>query len=338
MSTTGNPNLLREVNTGLVWSALKAERTATKLRLAQLTGLSTVTVGAALDQMVADGEAAEAAMVPSNGGRPARSYRFHAGHRHGLALYIRGETLFLRVADLYGVCVCREEERLSDRGVEGLLETVRRMLARYPTVGAIGLGLPGVEREGVITVSDCPSLTGAHLTERFSEMFGLPVSVENDVNLAVLGYCGRGSTGEDETVAYVYFPQDGGPGAGLSLGGRLCKGAHNGAGELRCLPPGVDWEDLDWDDFEKVCDVLAVVAESYACILDPERIVFHGPGLTEAHREAIIWNCEQALETGFLPKLCLSRDFDGDYEAGAVLHTLNLLERKDGRRVWPLFF
>lgn len=336
MTETGNSTALRERNTALVRSALKAERVATKLRLAQITGLSTVTVGAALDFLTAWGEAEEGDMVPSNGGRPARSYRFCAGYRHVLAAYIRGDTLLLRVADLYGVCVAREEEKLA-QGEDQLTSALRRMLERYPTIGAIGIGIPGVEREGIITVSDRPELSGARLAEQYRQEFGLSVALENDVNLAVLGYESREAVGEEESTVYLYFPRGNCPGAGISLGGRLYRGSHRGAGEIKYLPPAQSWEVLDWDDFDAVCDHLAAVVESFTCILDPDRIVLDAPGLSEAHRQAVAWNCEQALDVGFLPKLYLAQDFDGDYERGAILHALNLLETKE-RRPWQRSF
>lgn len=89
MDDIGNSNLLRTMNTRAVIHALKEERRATKQRLAQLTGLSSVTVGTALEHLLQTGEALPDNIVPSNGGRPAQSYRFNAAYRYGLALYIR---------------------------------------------------------------------------------------------------------------------------------------------------------------------------------------------------------------------------------------------------------
>lgn len=331
---TGNANVLREANTALVYRTLKEERQSTKLRLAQLTGLSTVTVGTALEQLLQTGAALEGEMMRSSGGRPARSYRFNADFRHGLALYIRENTLLIRVADLYGTCVYREEQPFPDTGEESLFPTIRCVLERYPSIGALGVGLPGVERDGVILASDTPSLMGARLTRRCEEEFGLPMAIENDVNLAVLGYCRQHCVEPEETVVYVYFPEGAGPGAGLSIGGRLHRGKSNSAGEIKWLPPRVDWTDFDWNDFRRVCGTLTAVAESYACILDPDRLVFHGPCLTAAHLEAVQRSCEEDLELGFATQLSVSNDFDSDYESGAIQHTLDLLECREGDHIW----
>lgn len=334
MEDAKNQNSLRALNTALVRAALKAEGSATKLRLAQLTGLSTVTVGAALELLTAGGEVSEGPMVPSNGGRPAKSYRFVPEHRHVLALYIQGDILCCQVADLYGRCIFRREGTIPQLGGDCLMPAIGEMLERYPAIGVIGIGVPGVEVEGVVTVSDRPELSGARLTERYQGAFGLPVAVENDVNLAVLGYCGRPEVDGEETVVYLYFPEGGCPGAGLRLPGGLYRGRHSGAGEIKCLPPAVDWPSLDWTDFDQVCDRLASVVASYACILDPDRMVLYGPSLTEAHRQAVQWSCSQTLEMGLPAQLCLSDDFNRDYGAGTVFHAL---ERLEGGRTWPPF-
>ncbi|NCB62918.1 MAG: ROK family protein [Clostridia bacterium] len=322
MGETGNSNLLRTMNTSAVLAALKRERRATKHRLAELTGLSTVTVGTALEQLTRTGEALPDEVVPSNGGRPAQSFRFHAAYRYGLALYIREQTLSIRVADLYGVCVHREDEPLGDADRERFCPVIDRMLRRYPEIGSIGFGLPGVVRDGYVILSDHPGLTGVRLVEEYSARYGLPVSAENDVNLAVLGYCKEEGT---DSVAYLYFPDHEAPGAGIVLGGTLCRGAHSLVGEIRCLPPAIDWHALDWGNFDSVCDAVSNVTRSFACILDPERILLYGVSLTEGHREAVQWNCAQSMDIGFLPQLRLAENFDSDYERGAVLLALNAI-------------
>lgn len=311
----GNQNSLRTMNTRAVLHALKSERRSTKQRLAQLTGLSSVTVGAALEQLVQTGEALTDEVVPSNGGRPAQSYRFNAAHRYGLALYIREQTLSIRVSDLYGVCIFREDEALREVGAERFRPVIDRMLEWFPAIGSIGFGLPGVVRDGYVTLSDHPGLTGARLAEDYRKWYDLPVSVANDVNLAVLGYCQEEHI---ESVVYLYFPEHEGPGAGIVFHGGLCRGANGMAGEIRCLPPTTDWHTLDLDDFDAVCDAVTNVVRSFSCILDPERIVLYGSFLTEGHRESIQWNCAQSMDIGFLSELRLASDFERDYERGAV--------------------
>lgn len=313
-------NLLRTINTRAVLAGLKKERRATKHRLAELTELSTVTVGTALEQLTQSGEALLDQVVPSNGGRPAQSFRFNAAYRYGLAIYIREQTVSIRVADLYGVCVHREEELLGDADGSRFRPIVDRILRRYPAVGSIGFGLPGVIGDGYIMLSDHPGLTGVRLAEEYSTRYGLPVMVENDVNLAVLGYCKEENI---DSVAYLYFPDYDAPGAGVVLDGAICRGAHSLVGEIRCLPPVIDWHALDRKDFDGVCDAVSSVTRSFACILDPRRILLYGSFLTEGHREAIQWNCTQSMDIGFLPELKLATDFGGNYERGAVLLALN---------------
>lgn len=323
MDQMGNSNLLRTLNTHAVRQALKAEGLATKARLAQLTGLSTVTVNTALEQLTQAGEAALDALVPSNGGRPARRYRFCADHRAVLALYIRERRLHIQVADLYGTCLHQEEEGLGRADGARFRPVVERLLERFPAIGALSFGIPGVVRAGLVMAGDHPGLAGVNLEEEYRCRYGLPVAVENDVNLAVLGYVQ--ARPDYRSVAYLYFPEQDAPGAGVVLHGALCPGAHCLAGEIGPLPPGVDWQGLNRGDVRAVCRGIADVVRSYACILDPERIVLYGAFLSGTHLETIAGFCREGLALGLQPELVLAENFEGDYGRGTVARALALL-------------
>lgn len=321
MESGGTPNLMRAVNTRAVLAALRAEGQATKQKLAQRTGLSTVTVNAALEHLAAQGVVTRDAVVPSNGGRPAQSYRFNPSHRCGLALYLREDRLCVRVADLNGTCLLREEEPLGPVDGARFRPTVERMLGRYPTLGGIGFGVPGVVRGGQVVVCDHPGLNGVPLRERYEAWYGLPTGVENDVNLAVAGYGAAA-----DPVVYLYFPQHEPPGAGVLLEGALCRGANSMAGEIGNLLPSVDWRALDRGDFDGVCAAMAVAVRAYACILDPAQIVLYGDFLTEAHLARVEQLCAVGLDVP--PTLTRSADFGGDYERGTVALSLAQMERE----------
>ena len=323
METTANPNLLRALNIKAVLAALRGEGQATKARLAQCTGLSTVTVNTALEQLAAAGAVLADGLVPSNGGRPAQSYRYNPRHRMVLALFIREDRLHIQVSDLYGDCVEQEEEALGQADGARFRPVVERMLERYPSLGALCFGVPGVVREGVVRACDHAGLVGADLAGAYARWYGLATAAENDVNLAVLG-CTQGP--EEGALVYLYVPERDAPGAGIRLGGKLYRGAHSLAGELGRLPPAEDWRALDRGDFAAVCRAVASVVQAYACILDPDWIILHGSFLTERHLEAIAQSGGAALDRQPQPALVLAQDFCGDYGRGAASLALELLQ------------
>jgi len=105
------------------------------------------------------------------------------------------------------------------------------------TVDGVGLGVPGIvdPAGGAVGLSpNVPGVEGTDLHRRLSEVLGVPVEVDNDVNLAAAGefWCGA-ARGEAD---FVLLNVGTGIGAGLVLGGELYRGRHGGAGELAHLP------------------------------------------------------------------------------------------------------
>jgi len=320
---------MRNWNTRLVRQALKAVQTATVRDLAVATGLSTVTVGSVLQDLVASAAVQEAELVPSNGGRPSRLYRFNANQSLVLAVFTREvdgqDTLCLRVADLYGQILDEEDLRFHPGSLEAFEPALEGVLARHPQIRALGFGLPGIELEGTIVALDYPGLVGAPILDHFRTRYGLPVVFENDVNAAVVGRGRREGAAESEV--YLYFPQKYAPGAGIRVGGRLIKGRHHFAGEVGHLPLGIPWGDPCLPgSLETATEAIARVILSLTAVLDPESVVLFGEFLTPAHLEGIRTHCRNRLPEGMVPALSLTENFARDFQEGLVGLTLDLLE------------
>ncbi|PHP28229.1 ROK family protein [Limimaricola cinnabarinus] len=106
---------------------------------------------------------------------------------------------------------------------------------------AAGIGLPAAvdPRSGRLhrapNVSD---LEGRDLRDVIGRALGLPVAVENDVNMAVLGESWLGHGRGRENVVFIALGT--GIGMGAMVHGRLLRGAHGAAGEIAALPIGAD--------------------------------------------------------------------------------------------------
>lgn len=329
MQGVGNALVMKRINADAVRDALRGKQRATKQELAETTGLSVMTVGTILSQLTATGEAYEAELLASGGGRPARSFCFNAEYAHSLILYAphTGQPqhlILVRVVNLLGECVAGEGFCLDEIRLESFEPAVERMRKRYPTIRSIGFGLPGLEYDKKIQLNDHPALVDTAFTAHYQGKYGMPVQLENDANLAVMGYCNAHPL--EDTVAYLYFPARYGPGAGLMIGGRLHAGVTRFAGELEALPLGIDWRTLDHGEFDAFCTAISSVVLCLGCILNPARIVLAGEGLTESHLQTIEARCKAALDALFVPRLCLSQNFNADFEAGLRLTALQLLK------------
>jgi len=100
-----------------------------------------------------------------------------------------------------------------------------------PTVLAIGLGVPGQIRNGVVELAVNLNMKSFPLAQVLVAEFGIPVVLENDVRAAALGayqYFAQ----EEQIRNLAYLSVGTGIAAGLILDGKLYKGSNGMAGEI----------------------------------------------------------------------------------------------------------
>lgn len=147
---------------------------------------------------------------------------------HGVVLGEDGEIL----------AQVRKSTRAGARGVVATAEKVFAALESATgerLTARVGVGVPGlvdVER-GVLRHAVNLDVNGDDLPLRdlLAERLGVPVVVENDVNVAALA--AQALAGEDDVV---YLSIGTGLAAGLVVDGRLRRGAHGAAGEIGHVP------------------------------------------------------------------------------------------------------
>lgn len=115
--------------------------------------------------------------------------------------------------------------------VSAIVKVGREMKAAAPAVGAIGVGAAALVDHAAGRILWAPNLAykDLHLRALLEERLGLPVSVDNDANVAALAEAlhGAGVGAADQVTVTVGT----GIGAGFILDGRLYRGAHNLGGE-----------------------------------------------------------------------------------------------------------
>ncbi|HOG47864.1 MAG TPA: ROK family protein, partial [Anaerolineae bacterium] len=134
-----------------------------------------------------------------------------------------------------------------------LCSLIEDLLSRPRPAGqrirGIGIGAPGItlHEEGIVTWAPSLGWRNTPLRAILSERFGLPVFVENDVNLAALGELGFGAGRGAEDMVSIAIGT--GIGAGIVLGGALYRGHNLAAGEIGYLLPGVECLGQRYDGF-----------------------------------------------------------------------------------------
>jgi predicted NBD/HSP70 family sugar kinase len=228
-----------------VLDAIRAAAPISRAEVARRAGLSKPTVSLALQSLLEAGLVREVGVAAGTRGRSAVVYEPDARAGHVLAMDVGGRFLRAAIADLSGSVVAREDVEIAGLAAAAALEAAvalqRRLLRRAGLVpGALTaavVGSPGVldPASGRIWLADALSgLEGLAIEAELSERLGLPVTVENDVNLAALGEHAQGAARGVDDVLFLSVGS--GLGAGLVLGGRLHRGHRGAAGEVDFVP------------------------------------------------------------------------------------------------------
>jgi glucokinase len=117
---------------------------------------------------------------------------------------------------------------------EALAQAIAAAAADEP-IAAAAVGVPGIpEGDGFSGfIAGAAGLTGAPLRALLEDALGVPVQLENDLNLAAFAEHSERDAGD-----LVFVGVGTGLGMGIVAGGRLLRGAHGAAGELGHLPYG----------------------------------------------------------------------------------------------------
>ncbi len=109
---------------------------------------------------------------------------------------------------------------------------VQELLDEAPDVEAVGFGIPSlVEWESGVSVwSNHLPIASEPFRDLMAERLGLPVYVDNDVNMAAIAEHRHGAARGADHVVMVALGT--GVGGGLVLGGRVYRGARGYGGEL----------------------------------------------------------------------------------------------------------
>lgn len=265
-------NLTRQIDLDTVRRVIKENKKATKRQLADLTGLSVVTINSLVEVLLENGEIlVDDFEVPSNG-RPATIYSFNEEYSMSLVIYINEhemkELTHVAVVNLYGEVIEENEMAFDDISEHSFDEIIKEMLKKYPNINLIGIGLPGQVINGKMEISDYVSLEGKAIEDHLKNQFQIPVVFENDINAAILGYC-TSKQCDDKNVVGIYIPEKYPLGAGIFINGDIYKGKDGFAGEAKFLPDGFDWKKPAFVS-EHISEALKKLVLTFTSILNPD--------------------------------------------------------------------
>ncbi|MFD7667953.1 ROK family transcriptional regulator [Streptomyces sp. NPDC059788] len=230
---------------------LASQGPLTRTQIGELTGLSKPTASQLLGRLEAAGLVRTTGNVTGRPGPNAQLYEVNPDAAYVAALAVDQGGISAAVADVTGR-VLGEERVGTDAVDEGAPRRTAQLVAsavdgalakaglgRERLHGAV-IGTPGALDPQTGVLRYAPHLPGWHaraLKEELAGVLGVPIVIENDVNLAAVAEQHGGAAQDFDDFVLVWA--DEGVGAAIVLGGQLLRGATGGAGEIGYMPlPG----------------------------------------------------------------------------------------------------
>jgi predicted NBD/HSP70 family sugar kinase len=245
------PGLLKRLNEREVLETIRAGAPISRAEISRRAGISKPTVSLALQSLLQSGLVREAERGPDGPGYGA--VYFEPVPEAALVLGLDLGARFVRgaICDLVGQVRARQDVELGVADAAGAVEAISRLRATLlqtagldaELVDGVVVGVPGVvePETGVLRLAEnVADLEGRRFADELQDALGLPVTLENDINLAALGEQWQGvARGVDD---FVFLSVGTGMGAGVVLGGELHRGRHGAAGEIDFALAGLGLE------------------------------------------------------------------------------------------------
>jgi glucokinase-like ROK family protein len=219
---------------------VRRERAHSRSEIIERSGLSRAIVSQRVGELLSRGFLFESA-APSTGGRPPRRLEFRADAGHLLVADVGATSIDVAVADAGGRITSRHNEAADvANGPAAILGRVEALFDRLldetrpeGDLWGLGIGLPGPVEFRTGHPASPPIMPGWDsypVREHFTERYGVPVWVDNDVNIMALGEL-RGGAARGH-ANFIFVKVGTGIGSGIISNGQIHRGAQGSAGDI----------------------------------------------------------------------------------------------------------
>lgn len=242
MPKIGRPNIINEINRGLILDLVREEGPISRAKIARKLGLSRPTVSAHVQDLISEGLLLEVGKGETKKGRKDILLVYNAKHGYIMAGDIEGSFLRLVVSDMSGKIECEEVIRTQELRDKNLMkphnfpiilkEFLSKREINSKNLKILSFGITGIIEEGRLMFSPgLPEWNNAPLVEIIKEEFpSSMIILERDVNMAVLGEYWKGAGKGKENIVYITIST--GIGAGIIINGKIYEGKNKFAGEI----------------------------------------------------------------------------------------------------------
>ncbi|KGL42033.1 hypothetical protein BMT55_03065 [Listeria newyorkensis] len=279
-----NKHVVKAANLNRIRRILFKYGSATKAKLASESDISTVTVNGLVKELVEAGEFIGGELIHPKIGRPSVHYHFNYNFEHYALLSIQETAgklhIVARIVNMRGDVKLAKDYPMENVKIDAVVDAATEILAEEIAISGIAISIPGKTVGSKIAVSWHNALNGWDLEAEIGNRFGIPVHVENDANLATIGYCKAMKIPESDYVVGIYYLPMSMPGASLFHNNQLFRGQNGLAGEARYLPQLIG-QDCASSFAESVQNLLEIIG-IYNSLLAPHTFVIHMTGLSQS--------------------------------------------------------
>ena len=248
----------------------------TKNELSKKTGLSLAGTTNVLMELLANNEIEFIGEANSTGGRKSKQYILNKDYYHIGIIILRRENknyrIIIKSLDLLSNIVY-EKELISSRGtIQELDLTIKQLLENDNNVSILSISIPGVCQDGHVDICDYEEFEDFALGKYIYSKFHLEVIIENDVNVACIGF--SDSYPEVSHLSFIYQPAVKYVGIGMMIDRKLYNGFSHFAGELRYLPFYTHQQQDEMLKYNPK-ELLLKQIVTLICVMNPEVIGYH---------------------------------------------------------------
>ncbi|MCX7846266.1 MAG: ROK family transcriptional regulator [Dictyoglomaceae bacterium] len=242
MSKIGRPNIINEINRGLILHLVREEGPISRAKIARKLGLSRPTVSAHVQDLIKEGLILEVGKGETKKGRKDILLVYNSKHGYILAGDLEGSFIRLAISDMSGKIEYEEVIKTQELREKNLMYPqnfpiiLKKILEKNgiqrENLKILSFGITGIIEEGKLMFSPgLPEWSNAPLVKILEEEFPSSlIIIERDVNMAVLGEYWKGAGKGKENIVYITVST--GIGAGIIINGKIYEGKNKFAGEI----------------------------------------------------------------------------------------------------------
>lgn len=247
---------IRNINRANILDLIRNQVSISRTRIADCLGISLSTVLRIVDDLIEEGLVIPIEKKERGGGRPGELLSFNGQAYAMIGIDLGYPNMLGTVADLSGEIHFQYSipiERFDGQENIGRLFTLIDKLLSVPelagkTLKGIGIGVPGLVDNDMNLIRHSNNLgwDNLALSDMLNERYHLPVLLDTDINLIVLGEAGFGLGHQAKSLVCLTIGTR--ILSGIILDGELVCGSSHSAGLLGYSLPGIDFLGKDFDE------------------------------------------------------------------------------------------